>query len=79
MRGDNTPPLLVRPAGYYPFSLLHRWATFHGHAEMVRLLLAAGADPSAGDEHGKQPLTMSQEAGRTDVEEILRAAIASKR
>ena len=46
---------------------------------MVRLLLAAGADPLAGDEHGKQPLKMSQEAGRTEVEEILKAAIAARR
>ena len=52
------------------------WATFHGHEEMVRLLLEAGADPLAGDEHGKLPMQMAEEAGRSGVAAILRRRLA---
>ena len=46
---------------------------------MVQLLLQAGADPRAADENGKQPLEMSREAERTDVEDILASALAGGR
>ena len=57
------------------------WATYGGtprHKEMARLLLAAGADPLAADENGKAVLTMAQEAGATDVEALLKAAIRGR-
>ena len=57
------------------------WATYGGtprHKEMVRLLLAAGADPLAADENGKEVLTMAQEAGAADVEALLKAAIRGR-
>ena len=51
------------------------WATYGGHAAMVRLLLAAGADPLAIDEKGKAVLQMSRDARHPDVEALLLAAI----
>jgi regulation of enolase protein 1 (concanavalin A-like superfamily) len=49
------------------------WATYHGHAVMVEMLLDAGADPLAADENGKTLLTMSEEAGQPAIESMLRA------
>ena len=59
------------------------WAAYGGtprHTEMVRLLLAAGADPLATDENGKKVLTMAQEVGATGVgvEVLLKAAIRGR-
>ena len=49
------------------------WATYHGHTEYVRFLLAHGADPAAEDENGKSLLTMSIEAQKPDIEALIRA------
>jgi uncharacterized protein len=48
-----------------------RWACFKGHAEVVRLLLAHGADPSGGvlearQMHRHDILTLLQAAGARD-------------
>ncbi|HEV7222017.1 MAG TPA: ankyrin repeat domain-containing protein [Pirellulales bacterium] len=50
-----------------------RWACFNGHAEVVRVLLAHGADPSGGvlearQLHRHDILTMLQAAGAKDTE-----------
>ena len=52
------------------------WALYHGHAELVELLLRAGADPNAEDENGKSLLVMAQEARQPAIEAMLRAKIA---
>eukprot|EP00967_Tisochrysis_lutea_P110043 scaffold171686_cov30-Tisochrysis_lutea.AAC.3 len=51
------------------------WAIYHGHTPMVEMLLTAGADPSAIDEHGKTPLKMCDEAGQIDAAALVREAI----
>ena len=53
------------------------WATYHGHLELVEMLLDAGAVPTAEDENGKSLLTMAQEAGQPAIEKMLRARIAA--
>ena len=56
-----------------------RWACFKGHAEVVRVLLAHGADPSGGvlearQMHQHDILTLLQAAGAKDTgEEGLKA------
>jgi ankyrin repeat protein len=53
------------------------WAIYHGHTEMVRRLLDAGADPAAPNEHGKTPLQMCDEVGQAPSAELIRKAILS--
>jgi uncharacterized protein len=48
------------PAGTTMSMTPAMWATYHGHTEMVRLLLEAGANPGAENEHGKTLLEMAQ-------------------
>lgn len=54
------------------------WALYHGHAEFVRLLLQAGANPAAADENGKTLLTMAKEAQQPKIAEMLEVAVMSK-
>jgi hypothetical protein len=49
---------------------LHRAAGF-GHAESVRVLLAAGADPSLRDTHGYSAIQRAIVAGHRDVAELI--------
>jgi ankyrin repeat protein len=42
-------------------------AAFNGNAEIVGLLLAAGADPAAPNDDGKTPLDLAREQGHEDV------------
>ena len=49
-------------------------AAARGHASLVRLLLEAGADPSASDALGSCPLMEAVKAGRDDVVDMLVAA-----
>ena len=51
------------------------WTVYHGHVELMELLLDAGADPSASDEHGKTLLEMSQEARQLEIEAMIRARL----
>lgn len=44
------------------------------HVEIVRLLLAAGADPNLADGDGVTPLAHAQQRGFTQIAELLRAA-----
>jgi ankyrin repeat protein len=49
-------------------------AALHGHAEAVRLLLEAGADPKIRDtKHDSDPLGWAEHAGRLEIVEILKA------
>ena len=54
------------------------WAAYGGHAEMVRLLLAAGADPLTTDENGKTVLQAARNARATDVDALLLEAIRAR-
>jgi ankyrin repeat protein len=47
-------------------SALH-WAAKNGNAEMVAMLLEAGADPTVTSRVGKTPLTMAAESGQMEV------------
>jgi len=49
---------------------LHRAVGF-GHAESVRVLLAAGADPSLGDRHGYSAIQRAIVTGHRDIAELI--------
>ncbi len=50
------------------------YAAARGHTDIVGLLLAAGADPSAPDNEGNTPLKLAVESGRPElVQNLLRA------
>ena len=63
------------PKGATIFMTPLMWATYGGHLDQCRLLLEAGADPTAVDENGKSVLEMSREARHADVEALLVEAI----
>jgi len=46
-------------------------ASSEGHVEVVRLLLAAGADPTVRG-YGETPLSIGEKKGHADVVEILK-------
>jgi len=50
------------------------WAAFRGQVEIVRRLLALGADPTIGDNENSQPIHNAAAAGHTDVIGILLAS-----
>ena len=62
------------PPGATIYMTPSMWATYHGHADFVRILLENGADPTVADENGKTLLTMTQEAGQPAIESLVREA-----
>ncbi|MBL8329412.1 MAG: ankyrin repeat domain-containing protein [Rubrivivax sp.] len=44
------------------------------HTEIVRLLLAAGADPQRADSHGATPLALAQQRGQATIVTLLKQA-----
>ena len=53
-------------------------AAMQGHAETVRLLLAAGADPHIRDrKHDSDPIGWAEYFGHTEVAELLRSGGAA--
>jgi len=50
-------------------------AAAEGQPEIVRYLLAAGADPQPVDRWGGTPLSDAEGSGRTQVAELLRQAV----
>ena len=53
---------MLLEAGYYlPLTTYYLLLTNCRHDAMVAMLLEAGADPTASDEHGKALLTMARE------------------
>ena len=56
----------------YNWTPLHR-AVSGGHAEIVRLLLDHGADPSLRDKWDKTPLDHALEEGHEEIAELLRS------
>ena len=50
------------------------WAAINGHAECMKLLIAAGADVNKADKDGETPLYKAEESGHTECAELLRAA-----
>ena len=51
-------------------TLLH-WVTFEGNEDMVKWLIAAGADPNARVEKGSTPLHLAAYSGHTSIAELL--------
>jgi uncharacterized protein len=49
-------------------------AAFHGHAEVVKALIAAGADVNITPPLKASPLQIAQSEGHTEIAEILRQA-----
>lgn len=47
-------------------------AVYNGSKEVVRVLMAAGADPTATDWEGKTSLARAIEAGHDELVELLR-------
>jgi ankyrin repeat protein len=56
---------------------LHRAAGF-GHAESVRVLLAAGADPSLHDKHGYSAIQRAIIAGHREIAELIQSYLSRK-
>ena len=54
------------------------WAAFQGHAEVVRLLLGAGADKDVADSSGFTALISAYRAGHADIVSLLLEAGAGK-
>lgn len=52
-------------------------AAIRGHVDLVRLLLAHGADPRSQDGKGRTALTLATTKGHADVAQVLSAAMAS--
>jgi hypothetical protein len=50
---------------------LHR-AAYHGHKEIVELLIAKGADVNAKDDDGKTPLNWAIDFKKTETADLLR-------
>ncbi|MSR64427.1 MAG: hypothetical protein EXS18_01445 [Verrucomicrobiae bacterium] len=65
--------LLVKGAKSYDVSKALRGAVQHGHTEVVRLLLARGADANTVDEEGMSPLHYAAKQCRADLIEMLLA------
>ena len=65
----------AQPRGSTIFMTPAMWTVYHGHVELMQLLLDAGADASAADEHGKTLLEMSQEARQPEIEAMIRARL----
>lgn len=58
------------------------WAASHGGVETLRLLIEAGADPTAGDHHGRLPVDLAHQYGKGEHVAYLKTVgppIASKR
>ena len=50
------------------------WTSFKGHLEVVRALLAAGADVNRSDNRGNTPLSGALAMNHTQVADLLRDA-----
>ncbi|KAF9535358.1 ankyrin repeat-containing domain protein [Crepidotus variabilis] len=67
---DSSKNLDLNAPDEYGYAPLHL-ACDRGHVEVVKLLLAQGANKEVKDPDGLTPLELSQEAGRMDIAEIL--------
>ena len=68
LRGETLNTALHRASGSY-----------RADPEIVKLLLAGGAEPESRDEEGKTPVELAQRLGYAEIERLLREAIEHKR
>ena len=54
-------------------------ASHYGHADVVRLLLQEGADPSLRNEQGLTAVDFARRAGRDDMADLVSAALRARR
>jgi hypothetical protein len=54
-------------------------AAHYGHADVVRLLLEEGADPTLRNEQGLTAVDFARRAGRDDMAELVAAALRARR
>ena len=59
-------------------SALH-YAAEKGHADIVRELLAKGADPSSCNDDGKLPADLARAIGNSDIAKVLEVAVSKKK
>ncbi|MEX0940883.1 MAG: ankyrin repeat domain-containing protein [Candidatus Babeliales bacterium] len=63
---------------YYRDTPLH-WASFNGHTEVVKLLLANGADIDIKDNNGHTPLHLALKKGHVEILQLLEKAAEEKK
>jgi ankyrin repeat protein len=68
-------PNVVQQRGFTP---LHE-AALRGHAELVRLLLAHGADPAARNEDERTPADLARERGLAAIASLLAGDATAQR
>ncbi|KAH7378247.1 ankyrin repeat-containing domain protein [Pyrenochaeta sp. MPI-SDFR-AT-0127] len=74
---DQKPSAIHGPEKDYLTALMI--AALKGHGEIVKLLLAAGADTKATDRQGKTAMMLASEAGHREIQEILGKVTSKQR
>jgi ankyrin repeat protein len=73
---EQNPALLNQPDASFGATPLH-WAALRGHEEVVRLLVASGADISAKNKDGEMPRQVAERGKRAGVVQLLRQSADS--
>ncbi len=64
---------------YGPGNTALHYAAEKGHADIVKELLAKGADPSSSNDDGKSPADLARAIGNSDIAKVLEAAASKKK
>lgn len=66
-------------SSYGPGNTALHYAAEKGHADVVKELLARGADPSAANDEGKTAADLARAVGNSDVAKVLDSASSKKK